>query len=341
MFEDDGRECGMASAVAAGPTVAATVRCDEQFADDRTYPKPSRSISSDVGRRRTGPGRWQATRHPAWSPQGGHAVWSQATTATWWRGFSTTPSRRGSRARSTSRPRSSADGGYVAYVRTEVRTTGGRSSVADTEEGGEGLGAVDLPRGRDRAPPPRAIAVTHDGLVVAGGPDFSVALAATGRRVATVDLAETAPGQVVLGDHRRRDLVVNEGDLVGRTDATRGPSLPRGTTGRGRRHADRSWTRCRRTTCWWPTRSGSPTSRRGRWAARRQGRSSCRCSVATARTPGRSPRPRDGSSCATGVPLGVPGAAARRARLLGPVQTEGLARCRPDTKTCELVDVAD
>ena len=40
---------------------------------------------------------------------------------------------------------------------------------ADTEEGGEGLGAVNLPPGA-MSPPPRAIAVTAAGLVVAGGP---------------------------------------------------------------------------------------------------------------------------------------------------------------------------
>ncbi len=77
MFEDGGRECGMVNAVAAGPTVAATVDCDDHFAEDQMPTRSVALISSD-GR------SWthhdldgEAYAAPGLSPQGGHAVWSQ------------------------------------------------------------------------------------------------------------------------------------------------------------------------------------------------------------------------------------------------------------------------
>lgn len=93
VFEDDGRECGMVSAVAAGPTVAATVRCDEHFAEDQAPTRSVALISSD-GR------SWthhdldgEAYAAPGLSPQGGHAVWSQGNGLLTWEGgsFSTSP----------------------------------------------------------------------------------------------------------------------------------------------------------------------------------------------------------------------------------------------------------
>ena len=139
---------------------------------------------------------------------------------TWWWGYDAEPQRIDGEIGQP--PAISPDGGYVAYVRTEPdhRWT---LVGADTEEGGEGLGAVELPRGA-MSPPPRAIAVTAAGLVVAGGPDFQW-LWRPLVDGATVDLAETAPGQVVLGA-TDAGLVVNEG-AYGRTDATQGAPVPR------------------------------------------------------------------------------------------------------------------
>lgn len=111
----------------------------------------------------------------------------------------------------------SPGGGYTAHVVTEP--DGSWVLVgADTEWAGEGFGAVDLPR-RRMDPPPRAVAVTDDGLVVARGPDFQW-LWRPLVDDATVDLAETAPGQVVV-DSTDAGLVVNEG-RYDRTDGQQG-----------------------------------------------------------------------------------------------------------------------
>ena len=111
----------------------------------------------------------------------------------------------------------SPSGGYTAHVLTEQ--DGSWLLVgADTEWGGEGFGGVPLPRdGSD--PPPRAVAVTDDGLVVAGGPRYQWLWRPLVDN-ATVDLAETAPGQVVVGS-TDAGLVVNEG-RYDRTDGQQG-----------------------------------------------------------------------------------------------------------------------
>jgi len=119
-------------------------------------------------------------------------------------------------------PAVSPNGRYQASVRTQdgVRTLVG----ADTDEGGEGFGGVDL-SGVAPDPPPRAVAVTDDGLVVAGGSDgqWLWRPLVDGR---VIDLAETAPGQVVLGN-TGGGLLVNRG-APGTTDGTQGePFLAR------------------------------------------------------------------------------------------------------------------
>lgn len=133
---------------------------------------------------------------------------------TWWWGHDAQPQR--IEGEVDQGPAISPSGRYLAYVVGDgpVWTLAG----ADTEAGGEGFGTVDLPR-RRMAPAPRAVAVTDDGLVVAGGPFFQWVwrpLADGG----IVDLAETAPGQVVL-DSTAAGLVVNEG-AYGRVDRNEG-----------------------------------------------------------------------------------------------------------------------
>ncbi|GAW49109.1 MULTISPECIES: hypothetical protein [unclassified Nocardioides] len=84
VFEDDGRECGTVQAIAAGPAVAATVGCDEHFAQDQA---PARSVAliSPDGRswtHRDLDGEAFAT--PGLSPDGGHAVWVQGDDLLTW-----------------------------------------------------------------------------------------------------------------------------------------------------------------------------------------------------------------------------------------------------------------
>lgn len=84
VFEDRGRECGTVHAIAAGSTVAATVGCDEHFAEDQAPTKSVALISPD-GR------SWthrdldgEASGTPGLSPQGGHAVWVQGDDLLTW-----------------------------------------------------------------------------------------------------------------------------------------------------------------------------------------------------------------------------------------------------------------
>ena len=100
---------------------------------------------------------------------------------------------------------------------------------ASTPGPGEGLGAIDLPH-RRMSPPPRVVAVTDDGLVVGGARGFQW-LWRPLVDGATLDLAETAPGQVVIGS-TDAGLVVNEGPY-GRTDGATGePYLAADVRGR-------------------------------------------------------------------------------------------------------------
>jgi hypothetical protein len=139
---------------------------------------------------------------------------------TWWWGNGARPRRLEGEV--DQGPAISPDGSYLAYVvgHGPDWTLAG----AETDEDGEGFGTVDLPR-RRMSPAPRAVGVTDDGLVVVQGPDFQWVwrpLVDGG----TVDLAETAPGQVVL-DVTDAGLVVNEG-RYGRTDRHQGaPYLAR------------------------------------------------------------------------------------------------------------------
>lgn len=162
------------------------------------------------------PGRWYAA-----SGRGTRWI-ALRDDRTWWWGFDAEPRRMDGEIDQP--PVMSPGGGYVADVLTG--TDGGWSlSGFDTEWGGEGLGGIDLPQGPRVGPPPRAIAVTDDGLVVAGGPTFQWLWRplVDGR---TVDLAETAPGQAVISS-TDAGLVVNAGQYD-RTDGQQGePYLAR------------------------------------------------------------------------------------------------------------------
>lgn len=107
--------------------------------------------------------------------------------------------------------------GYLARVLSEG---GGAMLVgADTEEGGEGFGGVDLP-GAALDPAVRAVAVTDAGLVVVAGTNFQRLWRPLIDDGETIDLAQTEPGQVVIGN-TGAGLLVNEGDYNS-TDGTQG-----------------------------------------------------------------------------------------------------------------------
>ena len=77
VFEDAGRECGAVRAIAAGETVAATIACDDHFAEDQAPTRSVALVSPDARswthRDLTG----EASSTPGLSPAGTHAVWVQ------------------------------------------------------------------------------------------------------------------------------------------------------------------------------------------------------------------------------------------------------------------------
>ena len=166
------------------------------------------------------PARWsyvRGQRPPAGSASGATAPGGGATT----------PSRRSSRAPWTSRPTVSPDGGYLARMVTEA---GGAMLVgADTARAARASAASTCPpatgtphrprRRRDRRRPGRGRGARFQRLwrpLVDGEP---------------VDLAETAPGQVVLGN-TAAGLLVNDG-AYDAADGTQGdPYLATARRGR-------------------------------------------------------------------------------------------------------------
>lgn len=118
VFEDHDRECGRVHAIAAGSTVAATVDCDDHFAEDQA---PTRSVALI----RSKDGAWthrdlsgEASGTPGLAPGGGHAVWVEGEDLlTWDAGsFGTAPLPTGSAQIVTV-----DDSGMVLGVGTEVR----------------------------------------------------------------------------------------------------------------------------------------------------------------------------------------------------------------------------
>ncbi|MGA8256823.1 MAG: hypothetical protein WB767_09640, partial [Nocardioides sp.] len=157
-----------------------------------------------------------------WVNVQGHGThWiGQRADGSWWWGYDARPQQL--EGTMYQPPVISPSAGYLARVLSE---DGGAMLVgADTEEGGEGMGGVDLP-GAGLDPAVRAVAVTDTGLVVVAGTNF--------QRLwrplidgGTIDLAQTAPGQVVIGN-TGAGLLVNEDD-DNATDGTQGePYLAR------------------------------------------------------------------------------------------------------------------
>ena len=198
-------------APAPSPTIA-----EDNGSVSRTAPDAPVVVAGTlyVGSERV-PGRWLGV-------QGSGTHWvGQRADGSWWWGYDRRP-QQFERAMDQP-PAISPSAGYTARVLSEA---GGALLVgADTEEGGEGFsGFVDLP-GAALDPAPRAVAVTDEGLVVAGGADFQWLWRplVDGE---TVDLAQTAPGQVVIGN-TGAGLLVNEGEYNA-TDGTQGePYLAR------------------------------------------------------------------------------------------------------------------
>jgi hypothetical protein len=160
------------------------------------------------------PGRWSSVRG-----SGTHWV-GQRADGSWWWGYDARPQQL--EGTMYQPPVISPSAGYLARVRSE----GGRATLvgADTEEGGKGFGGVDLP-GAALDPAVRAVAVTDAALVVVMGTDFQRLWRPLVERE-TVDLAQTAPGQVVIGN-TSAGLIVNEGEYNA-TDGTQGePYLAR------------------------------------------------------------------------------------------------------------------
>ena len=88
VFEDRGRECGSVDAIAAGSTVAATVDCDDHYAEDQA---PTRSVALVSADSRSWAHRdleGEAYGTPGLAPGGGHAVWVQRGDLLTWAGGS-------------------------------------------------------------------------------------------------------------------------------------------------------------------------------------------------------------------------------------------------------------
>ena len=77
VFEDRGRECGRVHAIAADSTVAATIGCDEHFAEDQAPTRSVALISSDARSWEHRDLDGEASGTPGLSPHGAHAVWVQ------------------------------------------------------------------------------------------------------------------------------------------------------------------------------------------------------------------------------------------------------------------------
>lgn len=115
-------------------------------------------------------------------------------------------------------PAVSPSGEYVGYVADEDGQ--GMLTGFDTDPAGEGFGlGVEIPL-LVQGVASRAVAVTDDGAVIAGGADFQEVWRPLDGGTMT-QLADTAPGQVVISA-TDAGLVVNEGEFESTTDGTQG-----------------------------------------------------------------------------------------------------------------------
>lgn len=266
------------------------------------------------------PGQW-------YTAEGRGTHWlAMRSDRTWWWGYDSQAQRIAGEIDQP--PAMSPSGAHVAHVVTRPDDSWVLVG-ADTEWGGEGFGAVDLPSG-EMSPSPRAVAVTDDGLVVARG-TRSQWLWRPLVDGSTVDLSATAPGQVVLGS-TDAGLIVNEGPYDS-TDATSGAPYLAGLS------EDGTLTRLG------PVPLHGALEATELWTAYVPpgvigGEASGAAELEVER--------RDGSAAGTlTAPAGwlfvAPGFRWESAdQLLALLvtqdgQTEGLARCRPDVKSCELV----
>ena len=124
VFEDASRECGAVRAIAAGETVAATIACDDHFAEDQA---PTRSVAlvSPDGRSWTHRDlSGEASSTPGLSPAGTHAVWVQGDGLLSWDGgsFATAAAPEG-----TAQEVTVDDGGTVAALSPRRSGEGARS----------------------------------------------------------------------------------------------------------------------------------------------------------------------------------------------------------------------
>jgi hypothetical protein len=133
---------------------------------------------------------------------------------TYWWGFDAEPMR--IERELNQPPVVSPDGRYVAEVSVEEGQ--GFLSGFETRPAGEGFGGVEVPAIMQGIYS-RAVAVTDDALVVGGGADYQEVWRPHVDG-GVVQLGETAPGQVVLGN-TAAGLVVNQGSYDS-TDGTQG-----------------------------------------------------------------------------------------------------------------------
>lgn len=242
VLDDGGRECGRVHAIAAGPTVAATVDCDDHFAEDQAPTRSVALVSSDGRSWEHHDLEGEASGSPGLAPGGARAVWVQdGGLLTWAAGsFGTAPAPAGDAQVVTV-----DDDGTVRGLRPG--TAGGRCTVKVRSEE-PGAEPVVVPVGPAATGPGagrRALTCSELGLTlttprevrgdVSGQPGTAFVVRRTG--AAGWALAArppiTAPGLVTYPDDPRR-AVWNE-----LTSTTRGALVAVGSPDRRRVTAQR------------------------------------------------------------------------------------------------------
>lgn len=175
-------------------------------AESVTVPRSAPSVPYVLGDRlyvggEQVPGSWWSVR-----PAGDAWIAVEGMPATWWWGRGPEP--RGLPNGEDVTPQISPNGQYVAVVRAEGGD--GILTVIDTESG-DPVGGTPVSLGAQKWDAPGYVmAVLSDGRVIVRRADSHL-LWGPGSGGSTVDLSETAPGQVVLGASAA-GLVVTDGD---------------------------------------------------------------------------------------------------------------------------------